>query len=54
VFEFSDRIAFMHQGKIALNGTVAEVMASKHENFTMFLQGRASGIDEPPTAAAAR
>jgi phospholipid/cholesterol/gamma-HCH transport system ATP-binding protein len=54
VFEFSDRIAFMHQGKIALNGTVAEVMASKHENFTMFLQGRASGIDEPPAAAAAR
>ena len=54
VFEFSDRIAFMHQGRMALNGTVAEVMASQHENFTRFLQGRASGIDEPPAAAAAR
>jgi phospholipid/cholesterol/gamma-HCH transport system ATP-binding protein len=54
VFEFSDRIAFMHQGKMALNGTVAEVMAANHETFTQFLQGRASGIDEPAAAAAAR
>jgi phospholipid/cholesterol/gamma-HCH transport system ATP-binding protein len=53
VFEFSDRIAFMHQGKMALNGTVAEVMASNHETFNQFLQGRASGIDEPVAAAAA-
>jgi phospholipid/cholesterol/gamma-HCH transport system ATP-binding protein len=52
VFEFSDRIAFMHQGKMALNGTVAEVMAAKHETFTEFLQGRASGIDEPAAVAA--
>jgi phospholipid/cholesterol/gamma-HCH transport system ATP-binding protein len=52
VFEFSDRIAFMHQGKMALNGTVEEVMAANHETFTEFLQGRASGIDEPPAAAA--
>jgi phospholipid/cholesterol/gamma-HCH transport system ATP-binding protein len=52
VFEFSDRIAFMHEGKMALNGTVAEVMAANHETFTEFLQGRASGIDEPPAAAA--
>ena len=54
VFEFSDRIAFMDQGRMALNGTVAEVMAAQHENFTRFLQGRASGIDEPPAAVAAR
>jgi len=52
VFEFSDHIAFMHEGKMALNGTVAEVMAANHETFTEFLQGRASGIDEPPAAAA--
>jgi phospholipid/cholesterol/gamma-HCH transport system ATP-binding protein len=52
VFQFSDRVAFMHQGKIALFGTVAEVMAAKHENFTRFLEGRASGIDEPAAAAA--
>jgi phospholipid/cholesterol/gamma-HCH transport system ATP-binding protein len=52
VSEFSDRIAFMHQGKMALNGTVEEVMAANHETFTEFLQGRASGIDEPPAAAA--
>jgi len=52
VFEFSDRIAFMDQGKMALNGKVAEVVGSKHENFTRFLEGRASGIDEPPAAAA--
>jgi phospholipid/cholesterol/gamma-HCH transport system ATP-binding protein len=54
VFEFSDRIAFMHRGKMALNGTVAEVMASKNEEFTRFMQGRTSGIDEPPAAAVAR
>jgi hypothetical protein len=39
---------------MALNGTVAEVVAAKHENFTQFLEGRALGIDEPPLAAAAR
>jgi phospholipid/cholesterol/gamma-HCH transport system ATP-binding protein len=54
VFEFSDRIAFMHQGRMALSGTVAEVMAAKNETFTQFLEGRASGIDEPPAATAAR
>jgi phospholipid/cholesterol/gamma-HCH transport system ATP-binding protein len=52
VFEFSDRIAFMHQGRMALNGTVAEVLAAKHENFMQFLEGRGSGIDEPSAAAA--
>jgi phospholipid/cholesterol/gamma-HCH transport system ATP-binding protein len=52
VFEFSDRIAFMHQGRLALNGTVAEVMATRHENFTKFLEGRASGVDNPSVAAA--
>jgi phospholipid/cholesterol/gamma-HCH transport system ATP-binding protein len=52
VFEFSDRIAFMHQGRMALNGTVAEVRAANNENFELFLAGRASGIDEPLAAAA--
>ncbi len=52
VFEFSDRIAFMHQGRMALNGTVAEARAAKNENFELFLAGRASGIDEPLAAAA--
>ncbi len=52
VFEFSDRIGFMHQGRMALNGTVAEVLAARDENFELFLAGRASGIDEPPAAAA--
>lgn len=52
VFEFSDRIGFMHQGRMALNGTVEEVLAAKDENFGLFLAGRASGIDEPMAAAA--
>jgi phospholipid/cholesterol/gamma-HCH transport system ATP-binding protein len=52
VFEFSDHIAFMHRGRMALNGTVAEVMAANNENFNQFLEGRASGVDEPSAAAA--
>jgi phospholipid/cholesterol/gamma-HCH transport system ATP-binding protein len=50
VFEVSDRVAFMHLGKIELSGTVAEVQASENENFKRFLAGRASGEDERPAS----
>ena len=42
VFEISDRVAFMHEGKIRLYGTVAEVMAADDEVFKRFLAGRAA------------
>src|SRR5712675_319719 len=51
VFEVSDRVAFLHQGKTRLNGTVAEVMAANDEVFKRFLAGRASG-EENETALA--
>jgi phospholipid/cholesterol/gamma-HCH transport system ATP-binding protein len=50
VFEVSDRVAFMHSGKIELTGSVAEVLASDHENFRSFLAGRASGEEERPAS----
>jgi phospholipid/cholesterol/gamma-HCH transport system ATP-binding protein len=50
VFEISDRIAFMHKGTMALNGTVAEVMAANNENFKRFLAGQASGEDDRPSS----
>ena len=48
VFEFSDRVAYMHSGKIALIGSVPEVMAADNQNFQQFLAGRASGEVERP------
>jgi phospholipid/cholesterol/gamma-HCH transport system ATP-binding protein len=48
VFEFSDRVAYMHSGKIALIGSVLEVMAADNQNFQQFLAGRASGEVERP------
>jgi phospholipid/cholesterol/gamma-HCH transport system ATP-binding protein len=48
VFEVSDRVAYMHGGKVELNGTVAEVTAAGNENFARFLAGRASGEEERP------
>jgi phospholipid/cholesterol/gamma-HCH transport system ATP-binding protein len=48
VFEFSDRIAYMHAGKMALNGPVAEILGAKNENFQQFLAGKASGAEERP------
>src|SRR6516165_2514072 len=51
VFEVSDRVAFMHLGKIELAGTVAEVMASDNANFKSFLAGRASGEEEEHPAS---
>src|SRR5271163_2132453 len=48
VFEISDRVAYMHAGRIALNGPAAEVTESKDENFQKFLAGKASGEEERP------
>jgi phospholipid/cholesterol/gamma-HCH transport system ATP-binding protein len=48
VFQVSDRVAYMHGGKVELNGTVAEVTAARNENFQSFLAGRAAGEDERP------
>ncbi|HVA80102.1 MAG TPA: ATP-binding cassette domain-containing protein [Candidatus Binataceae bacterium] len=45
VFSISDRVAFMHHGKMRLAGTVEEVMASSDDEFKRFLAGRASGDD---------
>ncbi|HVA77626.1 MAG TPA: ATP-binding cassette domain-containing protein [Candidatus Binataceae bacterium] len=45
VFSVSDRVAFMHQGKMRLYGTVEEVMGSSDDEFKRFLAGRASGDD---------
>jgi len=52
VFEISDRVAFMHQGKMRLNGTVAEVMEAHDPTFERFLAGSASSDEEPEMAAA--
>jgi len=48
VFEFSDRVAYMHLGKIELFGTVKEVMASDNPNFRQFLAGRSTDEEERP------
>jgi phospholipid/cholesterol/gamma-HCH transport system ATP-binding protein len=48
VFEVSDRIAYMHGGKVELSGTVAEVTGASNENFQHFLAGKAAGEDERP------
>lgn len=50
VFEVSDRVAFMHLGKIELSGSVAEVLASDNQNFRSFLAGQASGEEERPAS----
>jgi phospholipid/cholesterol/gamma-HCH transport system ATP-binding protein len=44
-FSISDRVAFMHRGKMKLVGTVDEVMASRDEDIKQFLAGRAAGDD---------
>src|SRR6516162_9674350 len=41
VFSISDRVAFMHRGKMKLVGKVDEVMVSSDEDFKEFLAGRA-------------
>lgn len=52
VFQVSDRVAFLHNGRTRLNGTVAEVMAADDEVFKRFLAGKASGDEENETALA--
>jgi phospholipid/cholesterol/gamma-HCH transport system ATP-binding protein len=52
VFEISDRLAFMHEGKMRLTGTVAEVTAAHDETFERFLAGKASEDEEERPAAA--
>lgn len=52
VFEISDRVAFMHQGRMRLNGTMTEVRAAHDLIFEQFLAGRASSDDEPELAEA--
>jgi phospholipid/cholesterol/gamma-HCH transport system ATP-binding protein len=52
VFEVSDRVAFLHNGRTHLNGTVDEVMAANDEVFKRFLAGKASGDEENGTALA--
>ncbi len=42
VFEISDRVAFMHDGRVRLDGTVAEVMDAHDPVFERFLAGTAS------------
>jgi phospholipid/cholesterol/gamma-HCH transport system ATP-binding protein len=51
VFEISDRVAFMHHGKIKLYGRVDEVMAADDEVFKHFLAGKAADKEEGSAAA---
>jgi phospholipid/cholesterol/gamma-HCH transport system ATP-binding protein len=51
VFQVSDRVAFLHNGRTRLNGTVDEVMAADDDVFKRFLAGKASG-EENETALA--
>ena len=49
VFQVSDRVAFLHNGRTRLNGAVAEVMAADDDVFKRFLAGKTSG-EENETA----
>lgn len=51
VFKICDRVAFLHNGRTRLNGSVDEVMAADDEVFKGFLAGKASG-EENETALA--
>ena len=51
VFRICDRVAFLHNGKTRLNGTVDQVMTAEDEIFKRFLAGKASG-EENETALA--
>jgi phospholipid/cholesterol/gamma-HCH transport system ATP-binding protein len=50
VFEISDRVAFMHNGKMRLVGSPAEVTSANDELFNRFLAGRAAGDESEPAA----
>jgi phospholipid/cholesterol/gamma-HCH transport system ATP-binding protein len=45
VFEISDRVAFMHDGKVELFGTLDEVRDAHDELFEDFLRGKAEGAE---------
>jgi phospholipid/cholesterol/gamma-HCH transport system ATP-binding protein len=51
VFQVSDRVAFLHNGRTHLNGTVAQVMAADDEVFKRFLAGKASGEENESALA---
>jgi phospholipid/cholesterol/gamma-HCH transport system ATP-binding protein len=53
VFEISDRVAFMHQGRMWLDGRVAEVMEAHDPVFEGFLAGRASDDEDIPASVGA-
>jgi phospholipid/cholesterol/gamma-HCH transport system ATP-binding protein len=50
VFSISDRVAFMHEGKMRLFGTVEEVMGAHDEVFERFLAGKSEGEGERAVA----
>lgn len=51
VFEISDRVAFMHQGKTRLCGSPEEVRGAGDDIFGRFLAGKASGEESELSAA---
>ncbi len=53
VFEISDRLAFMHEGKIRLYGTVEQVTGANDEVFERFLAGRTGDEAEDALAQGA-
>ncbi len=53
VFNYSDQVAYMNEGKIELAGPVSYVMSSNNENFKRFLAGNALGEDERLSSEAA-
>jgi phospholipid/cholesterol/gamma-HCH transport system ATP-binding protein len=50
VFEISDRLAFMHEGKIRLYGTVEQVTGANDEVFEDFLAGKTGSDPEDAMA----
>lgn len=50
VFEISDRVAFMHEGRIRTYGTVPEVTSANDEIFDRFLAGKAASDDNAAAA----
>jgi phospholipid/cholesterol/gamma-HCH transport system ATP-binding protein len=53
VFNYSDQVAFMHDGRIELAGPVSYVMSADNDNFKRFLAGKTSGEDELAAEGAA-
>jgi phospholipid/cholesterol/gamma-HCH transport system ATP-binding protein len=45
-FEISDRIAFLHHGKIIFTGTVSDAEKTDIEILSDFIHGRMGGADE--------